>query len=67
MTEKAAENKLKIAVCGIKKETITTNKKFSKFIKYLKNFASVSILNIKNNLKITIISNPLHHCVKNNS
>lgn len=36
------ESKLKIAVSGIKKETITTNKKFSKFIKYLKNYGSVS-------------------------
>jgi hypothetical protein len=37
------ESKLKIAVSGIKKETLTTNKKFSKFIKYLKNYGSVSL------------------------
>jgi hypothetical protein len=35
------ENKQKIAVSGIKKETIITSNKSSKFIKFLRNFASV--------------------------
>lgn len=43
-----AENKFKvnhllskIAISGVKNEVVTSNKKFSKFIKSLKNFASV--------------------------
>ena len=45
MTEgNPGEGKMKIAVSGIKKESLTTNKKFSKFIKYLKNFGSVGFL-----------------------
>eukprot|EP00340_Litonotus_pictus_P000465 CAMPEP_0170514288 /NCGR_PEP_ID=MMETSP0209-20121228/859_1 /TAXON_ID=665100 ORGANISM="Litonotus pictus, Strain P1" /NCGR_SAMPLE_ID=MMETSP0209 /ASSEMBLY_ACC=CAM_ASM_000301 /LENGTH=425 /DNA_ID=CAMNT_0010798321 /DNA_START=27 /DNA_END=1304 /DNA_ORIENTATION=+ len=36
---------MKIAVSGIKKETITTsNKKFAKFIKFLKNFGSLALI-----------------------
>lgn len=38
------EVKMRIAVSGVKKETIATNKKFSKFIKFLKNFGSVKII-----------------------
>lgn len=43
MTEQ--ESQLKIAVSGIKKETLSSSKKYTKFIKFLKNFASVSCLN----------------------
>lgn len=43
MTEQ--ESQLKIAVSGIKKETLSSSKKFTKFIKFLKNFASVSYFN----------------------
>lgn len=44
MTDK--EHKFKIAVSGIRKEVIanTSTKKFSKFIKFLKNFGTVSLI-----------------------
>lgn len=45
MTDKKSEKKLKLAVSGIKKEVISTTKKFAKFIKFLKNFGSVSYFN----------------------
>jgi intraflagellar transport protein 52 len=61
------ENKLKIAVSGIKKETITTSKKFSKFIKFLKNFSSLALIKEEMSLEklkatnILIISGPRSH------
>lgn len=42
MTEQ--ESQLKIAVSGIKKETLSSSKKYTKFIKFLKNFASVRFI-----------------------